>query len=160
MATRAKRTTKKGSQKSMSATTKVALGVGLTAATAAAVGGYFLYGSKQAKQNRKKVKSWMLKAKADVLEGIENVKNITEEEYHELVDAATKAYAKTRKVSKSEMAEFSREMKDHWKDIQKSGAVRKVTKRTKKKSTKKKSAKKATKKSAPRKKTKKAPKRR
>ena len=139
MATKAKRkSTKKTAQKGMSTKAKVVLGVGLTAATAAAVGGYFLYGSKNAQKNRKTVKSWMLRAKAEVLEGIENVKNITEEEYHELVDAATKAYSKTRKVSKAEAAQFSREMKKHWKEIQKAGATKKVTRKKAKKTGRKK----------------------
>ena len=36
---------------------KLGIGVGLTTAAVAAVGAYFLYGSKDAPQNRKKVKS-------------------------------------------------------------------------------------------------------
>ena len=50
---------------------KVGLGIGLTAAAVAAAGAYFLYGSKDANKNRKTVKSWMLKAKAEVLEQLE-----------------------------------------------------------------------------------------
>ena len=46
---------------------KIAAGVGLTAAAVAAAGAYFLYGSKDADKNRKTVKSWGLKAKAEVL---------------------------------------------------------------------------------------------
>jgi hypothetical protein len=53
---------------------KIGIGVGVTAGMLAAVGGYFLYGAKDAKKNRKTVNSWMLRAKAEVLEGIENAR--------------------------------------------------------------------------------------
>jgi flagellar basal body-associated protein FliL len=56
--------------KKMSTNTKVGIGLGLTAAAVTAAGAYFLYGSKQAPQNRKKVKGWVLKAKGEVLEAL------------------------------------------------------------------------------------------
>lgn len=126
MAAKSKKSTAKKSHK-----TGVAVGVGLTAASIAAIGGYFLYGSKNAAKNRKKAKSWMLKAKAEVLEGIEDVKDLTEEEYHELVDAVTKGYKKARKVSASELADFKKDMEAHWKDIERSAAGKKVINRAK-----------------------------
>ena len=57
------------------------IGIGITAAAAAAAGAYFLYGSKNAKKNRQKVKSWGLRAKAEALEAIEKAENMTKEEY-------------------------------------------------------------------------------
>ena len=56
---------------------KVGIGIGVSATMLAAVGGYFLYGAKDAKKNRKTVNSWMLKAKAEVLEGIETLVELT-----------------------------------------------------------------------------------
>ena len=55
---------------------KLGIGVGLTTAAVAAVGAYFLYGSKDAPKNRKKVKSWALKAKGEVLEVLEKAEKI------------------------------------------------------------------------------------
>ena len=54
-----------------------AVGLGLAAITAAAAAGaYFLYGKDGAK-NLKKIKSWSLKAKAEVLEKLEKAKDIS-----------------------------------------------------------------------------------
>ena len=62
-------TKKTAKKKGMGTGAKVSIGVGVSTAVLAAAGGYFLYGSKNAAKNRKQVKSWALKAKAEVLEG-------------------------------------------------------------------------------------------
>jgi hypothetical protein len=133
-------TTKKKDAKNASLTggQKIGIGVGVTATMLAAVGGYFLYGAKDAKKNRTKVGSWMLKAKAEVLEGIENTKELTEADYDKLVDDVMKGYKAARSASVKELAEFAGEMKNHWKKIKSSGPEKKVAipvvaaKRTKK----------------------------
>jgi hypothetical protein len=120
---------------------KIAAGVGLTAAAVAAAGAYFLYGSKDADKNRKTVKSWALKAKAEVLEQLEGAKKMTREEYEEMVHAVTGTYAGVKGATKKDLVEFASEMKEHWdviedmatnkrKDVKKS--VKKVTKAAKK----------------------------
>jgi hypothetical protein len=135
---------------------KLGIGVGLTAAAVAAAGAYFLYGSKDAAKNRKKVKSWTLKAKAEVLEALENAKEITEAEFQALVTGVTETYSKVHKLSKAEAKDFKNEMMGSWKDLMASGAVnvlqakqvldkvtKKQTKVAKKAPAKKSSAKKA-----------------
>ena len=102
---------------------KLGLGVGLTAAAVAAAGAYFLYGSKDASKNRKKVKSWSLKAKAEVLEAMENAQQISEEEFKQLVSGVTDTYGKVQKISKVEAAEFKAEMAKNWQDLMKSGMM-------------------------------------
>jgi hypothetical protein len=132
---------------------KIAAGVGLTAAAVAAAGAYFLYGSKDADKNRKTVKSWGLKAKAEVLERMEDAKKMTREEYEDMVHAVAETYAGVKGATKKDLGEFAAEMKEHWdviedlasnkkKDVNK--AVKKVTKSAKK--TAKKAPKKAAKK--------------
>lgn len=120
-------------KKHMSKKKVVGIGVGVTAAMLAAAGGYFLYGSKNAAKNRKNVRSWMLKAKADVLEGIENAKDLTKDEYEDLVEGAAKVYGKLKTVSKREVGDFKREMKSHWNHLEKrgkkGGAKKKVSQR-------------------------------
>lgn len=118
---------KRQSKKDLSTAQKVGIGVGLTAAAVAAAGTYFLYGSKDAPKNRKKVKSWALKAKADVLEALEKAEHITEEEYHALVDAVSGAYGKAKNATASEVKEFQKEMKGNWGKIQKSGVMKTVS---------------------------------
>jgi len=103
----------------------VGLGIGLTAAAVAAAGTFFLYGSKNAAKNRKAVKSWTLKAKAEVLEKIEQAKEMTQEEYEQLIDTVTTTYAGVQAASKADLAGFKKEMKEHWRSIAKTAAPKK-----------------------------------
>lgn len=96
--------------------------VGLSAA-AAAIGAYFMYGSKNAAKNRKAVKSWVFKAKAEVLEALENTQEMTKTEYNKLVDSIGAAYANVKDATKADLAEFKREMKSHWEDIAKTSVA-------------------------------------
>lgn len=158
----AKKQAKKATKKDLSAQQKVGIGVGLTTAAVAAAGAYFLYGSKNASKNRRTVKSWMFKAKAEVLEALEKAQEMTEEEFNDLVETVSKTYGQLKDASKADIAEFKKEMKENWPKIAKEGkqAVKKVKKavakpkKTAKKATKtakktvKKTAKKATKKKA------------
>ncbi len=107
----------------------LSIGLGITAAVAAAAGGYFLYGSKNAAKNRKAVKSWALKAKAEVLEGIEQAKDMTQEDYEKLVETAVATYATAKSASKTELADFKKEMKSHWQGLVKTAAPKKVAKK-------------------------------
>lgn len=108
-----------------------AVGIGLGAAAAAAAGAYFLYGSKSAAKNRKAVKSWALKAKAEVLEKLEDAQEMTQKEYEDLIKSVVGAYAGAKNASKKDLVEFSKEMKDHWKSIEKAAApLKKSTKAT------------------------------
>ncbi len=103
----------------------IGIGVGITAAVAAMAGGYLLYGSKNAAKNRKVVKSWALKAKAEVLEGIEKAQDMTKEEYEQLIDTVMTTYQGAKAVSKNELSAFKKEMKDHWGGIAKTAAPKK-----------------------------------
>lgn len=116
----------KKNKKGLSGEAKATIGFGLTAAAATAAGAYFLYGSKNAAKNRKKVKSWALKAKAEVLEGLEKAEQLTDEEYAKLVEAATGVYGTVKNATKGEIADFKKEMLAHWKDLQKSSVLKKV----------------------------------
>ncbi|HEU0081087.1 MAG TPA: hypothetical protein VFQ72_03635 [Candidatus Paceibacterota bacterium] len=112
-----------------------AIVAGIASITAAAIGGYYLYGHKDAAKNRAKVKGWMLKAKGEVLEELEKVQDVGESAYMTAVDAVAKKYRELKNVEPEELAAFIEEMKGHWQGIRKT-----MTKRTKnaksKKSTK------------------------
>ena len=144
--------TKKNSKKaSMSTQQKVGIGVGITAAAVAAAGAYFLGVSSDAKKNRTKVKSWMLKAKAEVLETLEDVEEMSQDEYDKLIETVASSYSRLKNASKADIATFKREMKEHWGGIEDAGKViqgviasdaakqvmKRVTKKTPKKATKK-----------------------
>lgn len=132
----------------LTSTQKVEIGVGLTAAAVAAAGAYFLYGSKSAAKNRKTVKSWALKAKAEVLEKLEAAKEMSKEEYEELINTVAATYSDLKTASKVDIKGFSQEMKDHWKAIEKTAMPKKkpVKKAAKKAAPAKKPVKKAAKK--------------
>jgi hypothetical protein len=112
-----KKTTPK--KATLSDTQKIGLGVGLTAAAVAAAGTFFLYGSKGASKNRKAVKSWALKAKAEVLERLEQAKEMSADEYMQLIDTVGGAYAQVKDASKGDIAGFKKEMKEYWNKIEK-----------------------------------------
>lgn len=138
--------TKKKQDEGVSGAQKIGLGIGLTAAAVAAAGTYFLYGSKDAAKNRKTVKSWMLKAKAEVLEALEQAQEMSQEEYERMIDVVAATYAQVKTASKADIATFKKEMKEQWKNIEKHAPKKKTAKKAAKKATK--TAKKATKKAA------------
>lgn len=117
---------------------KVGIGVALTAAAMAAAGSYFLYASPNAAKNRKKVKSWTLKAKGEVLEAIEKAGKMTAEEYQSVVDGVVAGYAQMKSASKADLSEFKDEMMQNWNKIAKqAGGAKKAAKKTAKKAVKK-----------------------
>lgn len=105
----------------------VGIGIGLSTAAVAAASAYFLYGSKSAAKNRKVVKSWALKAKAEVLEKLEDASEMTQTEYDQLIKSVSGAYTGAKNASKKDIMEFSKEMKDHWKSIERAAAPLKKT---------------------------------
>jgi hypothetical protein len=121
-------------------------GLGLALAAAAAAGIYFLYGSKDAPKNRKVVSGWVLKAKGEVLEKMEQVKGeLTEENYHKIVDGVMEKYRKVKKDHGDDIDVLVKDMKSHWKNIKKhmGGTPAPVKKKAAKKAVKKAPAKKA-----------------
>lgn len=107
----AKKTQKKKEDKS--------LGLGFAATLVGAVAtGLYLYGPK-GKEHRKKVKAWTIKAKGEVLEQFEKKKEISEEQYHDIVDKVTNKYAKLKSVGEEEASKLNRELRRHWKQIKK-----------------------------------------
>ena len=122
----------------------VAVGVGAAAAAAAAVGAYWFYGSKDAAKHRKSARSWMLKARADVLSGveiaIEKAGHIEKETYMNIVEDVLSRYSKIAGVTSAEMKEMTRDMKNAWQHMQqiyKKGGAVKVAKKMSKKVSKK-----------------------
>lgn len=117
----------------------VAIGAGVTALAAA---GYFLFGP-DSKKNIHKVKGWMIKMKGEVVEKMEEVKDVTEPVYHGIVDSIAKNYIASGKVSKAGVSTLAKELKSHWKSISKSStakakkAVNKVAKKVVKKTNEK-----------------------
>lgn len=122
------------------------VGISAAALIAAAAGAYFLYG-KDAPKRRKAAKSWMLKAKAEVLEKMENMSDLDKNGYYELIDAAVAKYTDIKDVNTADIASLGKELKGYWSGIKQQFAPKKKTaKKTVKKVTKKAAKKTASKK--------------
>ncbi|MCB9805786.1 hypothetical protein H6775_01335 [Candidatus Nomurabacteria bacterium] len=115
--------TKKGGN-----TGKVALAA---AAFLALAGAAFLYGTKEGKVQRKKIKGWALKAKGEILDKLEDAKEISEDNYKKIVEGVGAKYKKVKKVQDKELDVFMKEMKGHWNRIKKEMEEKKPAKATK-----------------------------
>jgi hypothetical protein len=103
---------------SMSGARKAEIGAGIAAGVAAAaLGAYFLYGSKDAKKNRAKVKGWMLKARGEVLEQLETMEQVTESSYDAVVKNVLQNYRGLRNVSAAELVALASDLRRHWKTL-------------------------------------------
>jgi uncharacterized protein YpuA (DUF1002 family) len=86
-------------------------------AVAGLAGAYFLYGKDGAK-NKKAIKVWALRAKADVIEKLEKTKDVTEETFHSVVDEISAKYgSKIKDLNTDDITTFAKDLKKHWKDI-------------------------------------------
>lgn len=110
---------KKQIKKAEPSINKTAVGAGLVAVAAAAVGTYFLYGSKNAPKHRKQVKAWSLKARGEILEQLEKLAKVDEETYHKVIKQVASKYKTLKRLDAKDVVEFADELKGHWKDIAK-----------------------------------------
>ncbi len=110
----------------ISAGTILSIGAGLAALGATT---YYLFGPK-AKANQKKLKGWMIKMKGEIIEKLETTENVTEENYHAIIDTIAATYKD--KINSEELDELVGNLKRHWHDIVKlahkstTKAVRKI----------------------------------
>ena len=110
--------------------------IAIAAALAAAgAGAYWLYGAKDASKHRKAAKSWMLKARGDVLEGVEKLKDIDKERYMQIVEGVMKRYKAMGGVTAAEAAQMASDFKDSWQHMHK--AAKSKAKKSVKKAAKK-----------------------
>jgi len=86
---------------------------------ATAVGGYLLFASKNAKNNREKVEDWMEDAKADVVKKIKKIKKISKDKYNEIVDEVSDKYSEMKEIGKEKVDELRDELKSRWAEIEK-----------------------------------------
>ena len=105
--------------KKMSTGGKVAIGAGVAALAAAVAGTYFLFGTKKGAKARKQIKGWMLKAKGEILEKMEELQEINEKVYNKIVDEVQAGYKKVKNIDAKDVEAFGKEMKAHWKGIKK-----------------------------------------
>lgn len=97
----------------LSAKTIVALG---TSAVALAASSYYFFGP-AGKIHRKKAVGWMIKMKGEIIEQIQNAKEISEPIYHNIVDSVLATYVAGGKIAAPELELFAKSLKGQWKNI-------------------------------------------
>lgn len=106
--------------------------IGLTLAGIATIAGtVFLYGTDAGKKKRKQIKGWMLKAKGEVVERLEKMKDINEESYNKVVDAVTAKYKAVKSVGPEELDEIVADFKKSWKHMVQATKPKKAASRKK-----------------------------
>ncbi len=95
--------------------TALAIGAGVAALGAVT---YFFFGP-QGKKNQKKVKGWMIKMKGEVVEKLEQAKEVTQPIYNEIVDKVASTYSKASSVDKAELIKLATDLKRQWNNISK-----------------------------------------
>ncbi len=99
------------------AATALAVGAGVAAVTAAA---YLMFGP-DAKKNRRIVRGWAVKMRGEMIEKLENAKEISEPVYHKIVDEVSSKYAKLKNVDQAELMATVTEARKYWQHMVKSG---------------------------------------
>lgn len=99
-------------------TAEKVIGAGIGVAALAAIGGYFLAGEKNAK-NRDLVRGWTLRMKGEVLEKMEDLKEIKREDYYRLVDEVAARYERMERVGAEELKRLTKDLKGAWEHISK-----------------------------------------
>lgn len=113
MEKKTKNKTTGGSDAKMSA--GVGFGLGMLAALSA--GAYYLYGTKEGSKKLVKIRGWVLKAKGEVMEKMENMKEVNEEKYNTLVENVMKKYKGVKSIDPKEVEALVSDLKKHWKNI-------------------------------------------
>lgn len=106
----------KKENKKINTGTVAAIGAGVAALAAAS---YYLFGP-EGKIHRKHAKGWMIKMKGEIIEKIEDAKEITEPIYHNIIDSVIAGYLASGKIGKEELEDAKMRLKKQWKHIAKS----------------------------------------
>ena len=102
------------------------MGIGATVAALGAAA-YVLFGP-DAKKNKKIIKGWSVKMKGEIIEKLEEAKEITEPVYHKIIDTVSAKYSKIKKVDPKDLEIAVAEVKKHWKTMMKDAKPKKKAK--------------------------------
>ncbi len=113
--------------------------IGAIAGIAAISVATYLLAGPNGKKNRKDLKAWMVKMKADVAEKIEDMKEVSASKYHDIVDEVANKYSKMENIKPADIKAEVLNLKKEWAKMTKSGkkTVKKAVKKISKKVTKK-----------------------
>ena len=106
----------KNSNNKINAKEEVLIGAGLAALAA---GAYFFLGPK-GKKHQKQMKGWMVKMKGEVLEKLEEAKEVTEPIYNDIVDTVAKTNEVAGKIPQAEIKALAADLKKQWRSLNRS----------------------------------------
>jgi hypothetical protein len=89
------------------------IGVGLAALGAAA---YTLLGPRGSK-NRKMLRGWALKMYGEIMDRVEDVKDLSEPIFEKIVEEVSKKYAKLKNIDQEDVDEAIAEIRRQWKKV-------------------------------------------
>lgn len=112
---------KTNQKKGMSKGKVIAIGAGIAALGAAA---YLLMGP-NGKKNRKTVKAWTVKMKAEVAEKLENIKEVTAPIYEKIVHEVADKYKKVKSIDAKDVQAEITSLKKHWSNMTKTSKKKK-----------------------------------
>jgi len=99
--------------------TAIEIGTGLAAVGAvAAVAGYYFYGSKTAKKNRKTIAKWATNMKREVIRETKRLTKNNPKAVAAVVDRVAKAYQDAHSVNAAEVKRVAKELKANWDIVQ------------------------------------------
>jgi hypothetical protein len=106
------------------------------AAVAALAAGAYFFNTEQGKKHAKKMKGWMVSMKGQVLEKIEDIEEMTEPVYRDIVDTVANAQILANKIPRSEILSLATDLKRQWNSIKRlSRSTKRAVKSTAKKNT-------------------------
>ena len=112
---------KKISKKGLS--TGAVVGIGATVAALGAAA-YVLFGP-EGKKNKKAIRGWIVKMKGEIIEKLEEAKEISEPTYHKIIDTVSAKYAKIKNMDPKELEVAVGDIKKHWKTMMKDAKPKK-----------------------------------
>jgi len=108
----------------------VVVGAGIAALSAAA---YVMFGP-DAKKNKKAVKSWVVKMKGEIIEKLEEAKEITEPVYQDIINTVHQKYMNVKNIDKTELVDAVADLRKQWKNMSKDAKPKKKAKKSAKRS--------------------------
>lgn len=90
-------------------------GIGATVAALGATA-YVLFGP-DGKKNKKAIKGWAVKMKGEIIEKLEEAKEISEPVYHKIIDTVYAKYTKVKNIDPKELEDAVLGIKKHWKSM-------------------------------------------
>lgn len=86
------------------------------ASVALIAAGYYLYGPR-GERHRHDVDRWVRRAKFEILDKMADIENITEEQYHRIVDEVTHRFGRLREISQDRIDRARENFKGRWNEM-------------------------------------------